>query len=532
VTQFLDIFGFLTVLLRGLTLAFEALTLGGVIFLFVVAGRSESDANARVRRWLSWVAGLLAVTEVAIVSLNSAILVATTDLQLADVFGAGFWIAGALIILGAGAIAAFARGRGFKQLAPLAFVAILAGSVMSSHSVARLEHRWVLIILTLVHHVASAAWIGGLLYLLVTLRNVPDRATASAISARFSRLAMGSVGLLVTAGTLLAWSYVGSPAALFETTYGVMLGAKVLFTLVLLLLGALNWKIVRAVRKGATPDMLPLRRFAEAEIGIGLTVLLAAASLTSTPPASDVLADRVPLQDIAQRMQPKWPRMQTPPLSELSPASSLAIPQNSLLPGSFLPGQKRQTNNPADIAWSEYNHHWAGLVVLAIGILAVFSRRFLWARYWPLVFLGLAAFLLVRADSENWPLGPRGFWESFQVAEVAQHRVFVLLIVAFAVFEWAVQTHRLAASRAGLVFPLVCAAGGALLLTHSHSLGNVKEEFLAELSHIPLAIFAVVAGWSRWLEIRLPSERPRAIAWMWPVCFVLIGSILMLYRES
>ena len=64
-------------------------------------------------------------------------------------------------------------------------------------------------------------------------------------------------------------------------------------------------------------------------------------------------------------------------------------------------------------------------------------------------------FLLVRADSENWPLSPRGFWESFQVAEVAQHRPFVLLIVLFAIFEWAVQMQRIEPRRAGLVFPLV-----------------------------------------------------------------------------
>jgi hypothetical protein len=85
----------------------------------------------------------------------------------------------------------------------------------------------------------------------------------------------------------------------------------------------------------------------------------------------------------------------------------------------------------------------------------------------------------------------------------------VLLIVAFAVFEWRVQLSRIRVERAGLVFPVVCAAGGALLLTHSHSLGNVKEEFLAELSHIPLALLAVMAGWSRWLELRLcPGSVP------------------------
>jgi len=189
-------------------------------------------------------------------------------------------------------------------------------------------------------------------------------------------------------------------------------------------------------------------------------------------------------------------------------------------------------NSSADIAWSEYNHHWAGLVVLVMGILAVLARRFSWARNWPLTFFGLAAFLLIRADSENWPLGPRGFWESFQVAEVAQHRFFVLLIIVFAIFEWGVQTGRIAVQRAGLIFPAVCAVGGALLLTHSHSLGNLKEECLVEMSHLPLSILAVLAGTSRWLEIRLTRDRPGLAEWVWPACFVLIGAVLISYRES
>jgi putative copper resistance protein D len=295
----------------------------------------------------------------------------------------------------------------------------------------------------------------------------------------------------------------------------------------------MNFGIVRAFRKGGSPALLPLQRYTEAELGIGLTVLLAAASLTSTPPAIDVLTDRVSAAEIADRMAPRWPRMETPALSELSPPTPLSPGWIAPSLTSTVPGQSAfHPSTAADIAWSEYNHHWAGLIVLAVGILAGLARWFSWARHWPLTFLGLAVFLLIRADSEAWPLGPRGFWESFQVAEVAQHRFFVLLIIAFAVFEWAVQNNWLAAGRAGLVFPFVCAAGGALLLTHSHSLGNIKEEFLAELSHLPLAILGVMAGWFRWLEIRLPADRTRLFARIWPVCFALVGSVLLLYREA
>lgn len=169
-----------------------------------------------------------------------------------------------------------------------------------------------------------------------------------------------------------------------------------------------------------------------------------------------------------------------------------------------------------------------------VGLLAVLARSGIagWARNWPLAFLGLAVFIFLRADPENWPLGPRSFWQSFAVADVLQHRLFVLLIVAFAGFEWSVQTGRIPSGRAGLVFPMVCAIGGALLLTHSHSLGNIKEELLAELSHSTLAILAVAAGWSRWLELRLDGSWRRAPAWIWPICFVFIGVILLNYREG
>jgi putative copper resistance protein D len=311
-----------------------------------------------------------------------------------------------------------------------------------------------------------------------------------------------------------------------------MLLSKVALTSLLVLLGALNLRIVRAVRAGACNDLLPLRRFGETEVGIGFTVILAAASLTSVPPAIDVTAGRVTIPEIVKRMKPEWPRMRTPALRELSPATPLTGFLAGPVTGAFVPGQLGQSNTPADRAWSEYNHHWAGLVVFAAGILSLLASRISWARQWPLIFLGLAVFLFLRADAENWPLGPRGFWESFQVAEVAQHRLFVVLIVALGIFEWAVRTRRIAAQPGGLVFPLVCAVGGALLLTHSHSLGNVKEEFLAELSHTPLAILAVAAGWSRWLEVRLAQDPKRILMWIWPVCFIMIGVLLLNYRES
>jgi putative copper resistance protein D len=536
VTQLLEIFAFISVLLRGMTLAFEALTIGGVIFLVVIARMDASEVSAeRLSRFLMVASTLLIATQIVFVGLNSVILMGSAGLTWAEVRGAGFCVAGSFTVVGAAFVGGFVRTRWGKLVCPAGCILILCGAVMNSHSIARLEHRGVLAGLTLAHHIASAAWIGALPYLLLTLRETPSREVAGRIVSRFSVMAMISVAGLVGAGGFMALLYVGSLSALTGTTYGVMLSSKVTLTALLVLLGALNRRIVRAVRAGTPANLLPLRRFGEAEVGIGFTVILAAASLTSTPPAMDVMEGRIAIPTIAERVKPEWPRMRTPALRELSPATPLSTPFTAPVYGSFVPGQVAQPNTPADIAWSEYNHHWAGMVVLVAGVLSLVARRISWARHWPLVFLGLAVFLFVRADSENWPLGPRGFWESFQVAEVAQHRLFVVLIVAFGMFEWAVRTGRISAKRGGLVFPLVCAVGGALLLTHSHSLRNTKEEFLAELSHAPLAILAVIAGWSRWLEVRLWPDLGQfrgIVSWIWPACFILIGAILLNYREA
>ena len=187
-----------------------------------------------------------------------------------------------------------------------------------------------------------------------------------------------------------------------------------------------------------------------------------------------------------------------------------------------------------DKEWSEYNHHWAGLIVLIAGLLALLSRHrtMRWARFWPLSFIGLAVFILLRADPENWPLGPRPFWQSFSAPDVLQHRFGGLLVVVFAAFECAVQAGKLRARWATYVFPAMCFVGAAMLLTHEHSATDVKGALLAEMSHTSIALFGVTAGWGRWLELRLPKSRMASIAGhLPPLCLTMVGLILLNYRE-
>ena len=55
---------------------------------------------------------------------------------------------------------------------------------------------------------------------------------------------------------------------------------------------------------------------------------------------------------------------------------------------------------------------------------------------------------------------------------------------------------------------------------------------LIEYSHLPIAVLGVTAGWARWLEVEAPLAEGRWAGWLWPACFVLIGLLLLGYREA
>jgi putative copper resistance protein D len=535
--RLISTFGFLVVLLRATIMCFQTVAAGGIIFLVAVARKDEQRTEAVLAscwKLIRYSALGLALAQLLFVITNSLVLNYSADIPFQNILTANFVWAGALGI--AGAMALFFWPKSWRirvsLLTLLPVVMFLLTSVLTSHSASRVEGRATLMVLTALHYIAIAAWIGALPYLLLTSKRIAEDQAKNEVLRSFSRLAQTSVAVLFLAGFAMSWIYVGSWNALYGTAYGVMLCAKLSLFTVLLLLGAANFFIVRGLNTDRT-GAASLLRFGEVEIGIGLSVILAAASMTSQPPSVDLTEDRVSLHEIAERYAPRMPRLSSPQLKDISPPTEHTPVQ---IAANFVPGEAAlYTDTPADRAWSEYNHNVAGLVVFLMAILALLSRSryFPWAKVWPLAFLLLAAFLFFRADPENWPMGPNGFWESFAVTDVLQHRAAVLLIIIFAVFQYGIEIQRIKSSAAALVFPAVCALGGVVLLTHTHALVNVKEELLAELSHTPLAVLGIVAGWSRWLELRLPEQNGarKYLAWVWPICFLLIGFVLMDYHE-
>ena len=338
----------------------------------------------------------------------------------------------------------------------------LAAATLTTHAVARLDDRAPLLVVEWLHQFGAAIWIGGIPCFLLALRRVEGGAAWRLVGARFSRMSMAGVACILASGATMFWFYVGNLQGFYGTAYGVMVGAKIAMFLMLLALGGMNFLLVERLRADPATPVLRLRRFAEVEIGIGVSIFFAAASLTSVPPAVDLTQDRVSWPEIIARNTPEWPRLTSPgprragacrhcrrswmprrrtaaPRRRWRSCPAPATCRRAMRPTS--PGRSTTTIGPA-------------CSCVAIGLLALLQRAGLrWARHWPLLFLGLGVFLFFRSDPETWPLGDIGFLESFRDVEVLQHRFFVLLIAVFAVFEWRVRATDWNNRHAALVFP-------------------------------------------------------------------------------
>ena len=536
--------GFLDVLLRGFGTVGLAAAVGGLAYILLVLrpgpGAGGLGGAARDRA-----VGLIEAGALLVAATTALLLLVVHPWALADETGrwplrdfltTHFGLAGLgrvtlalLLVAAVRGVRGDAATRGRWALTLGLGLLLMANAAWLAHAASRLHEREPLMVVTVLHQLGAVVWVGGLIHL-VGFALLWRRAGGPAaeplgvrVLARFSAVAIAALVLVLGPGIVLTWSYVGAWGGLVGTGYGVMVLTKVALLGCAMVLGGLNFLLLRrgGGDRAAAAVAARVPAFIEAEVGFGITLLLAAASLTSLPPSVDVVADRATPAEVAARFRPAMPRLTSPPVAQLLAA---AAPMEDTL-------AQRQ---PEEYAWSEYNHHAAGFFVFLMGVLALADRAGFvrWARHWPLLFLGLAGFLFIRNDPRAWPLGPAGFWESMVLPDVLQHRLVVLLVVSLGLFEWMVRSGRLTRPGGRLVFPLLCAAGGGLLLTHSHAMFNLKTEFLTEVSHAPMGLFGVIMAWGRWLEVRLPRADAWLPGWIWAGAMTTIGLILLVYRET
>ena len=163
----------------------------------------------------------------------------------------------------------------------------LALALQAGHSHAfAMEHGPSLLIYAEgLHLLAGGAWLGGLLPLLILVRDAPPEAAAATLR-RFSRLATFCVVAIAGTACFQGWVLGGGVAGLIGTAYGSVLLLKAALFAALLGLAAINrFRLTPAMkRRDAQPARWALMRTIAAETVIGLLVVLAAGALSGLEP--------------------------------------------------------------------------------------------------------------------------------------------------------------------------------------------------------------------------------------------------------
>jgi putative copper resistance protein D len=418
---------------------------------------------------------------------------------------------------------------------------VIAGAWLV-HAVGRFEYRAPLMAMTVLHQFAAAVWFGGVAQLLFLWHLGRSDADAKALwpvaITRFGLLGVSSVVLLLLTGLPLAVTYVGTWDGLFGTGYGSLVVTKVILLCIALGFAFLNHRAGRQwlerKQSGALTGKVP--HYIEAETFILVGVLFIAATLSSQPPSEDIQELSASVSEVAHMFAPRLPKFTSPTHEQLLAGEAGRVAVVGKVP------------SVAATEWSDYNHNISGLFLTGMGLIAMLSYirkpAFRWANYWPLGFVGLSLFLFFRSDAETWPLGPIGFWEStFGNGEVFQHRIATLLAFVLGVLEVRARTRKdEAGQRLRYLFPILCAFGGILLLTHAHAEFELKSEYLIQSTHTAMGLLAVMMASGRWLELRLAgadgrtetaggSLEGRIAGFIAILAMFVIGNVLMFYRE-
>lgn len=158
---------------------------------------------------------------------------------------------------------------------------------------------WLVSLVDVVHLVTGALWVGGVFALLLSLRTSREGGasapTGAGVVQRFSTVATFSLIGVALAGGALSSTQLESPLEITESTYGVVLLAKLVVVLIAVTGGAYNrfWLVPRIVavdRDDASGAWHELRQSVAMEAVALVLVLGATAALVNiTPPGNEVV---------------------------------------------------------------------------------------------------------------------------------------------------------------------------------------------------------------------------------------------------
>jgi putative copper export protein len=269
-----------------------AATLGaaGAVFFTAYCGTLLRDPQRRLIRRLIVV--LVCVAAAAGV-LRILLLAGSMSGEMAGMFdsafarmilGAGEGRASGVRIIGLGlSLFACSKSPAFRGLA-------IVGAIAAATSFAWVGHIHGLIpntapsLLLCLHLLCAAFWLGALPPLLIIAKGA-DEAHIGAAAARFGKLAVRVVALLMAAGASLLFMLIGSAAQFWSSDYGRMMAIKLLAIGALLSLAAWNkLALTPKLLQGDTRATVKFRRSLLAEMSVGALLTTAAFTTLTGPP--------------------------------------------------------------------------------------------------------------------------------------------------------------------------------------------------------------------------------------------------------
>lgn len=202
-------------------------------------------------------------------------------------------------------------------------------------------------------------------------------------------------------------------------------------------------------------------------------------------------------------------------------------------------GENQWEGSRQGVAYSEFNHHIAGVFLLLIGLgevrQAMGWQSLTWTRaLLPSALIVAGIFLLIWSDHDAWPIGSLSFSETFggRDPEVLQHKMYGILALAVGSVELLRRVGWSGHALWATPLPLFAIVGGLMLFSHSH--GDHPAAHKIALHHATMGTMAIVAGSSKfisgWRSRQLSAERSY---WelLWACLVVAIGLQLLIYSE-
>jgi putative copper resistance protein D len=271
---------------KAITYAATLGAAGAIFFLAYNGSPLQEPQRSRIRRLI----GTLLIASALASCARILLVAASMSGDLAGMFDGAM----ARMILGAGdGLATGVRMAGLALAAfaissnPRLRVLALLGAAIASMSFAAVGHARGLLpsiapsLLLCLHLLCAAFWLGALAPLLIIARNRNDSQIAAS-AARFGKVALGVVVLLLSAGLSLLWTLIGDAAQFWSSDYGRMMAIKLLSVAALLAVAAVN-KLYLTPRllRGDPRAFTQFRRSVQTEMAVGALILLITAAFTT-----------------------------------------------------------------------------------------------------------------------------------------------------------------------------------------------------------------------------------------------------------